>query len=238
MGSKSYNGDGVISISVSTSVDAKSWRKIGVLNSQATTFITQLVKPQIKARYVKVEFELQPKSYQKAILQEFEIYDKYGPFGPPDPAIASGKTFAESFGINAIWGWGYGIPSEQTGQNQGAQRFIKVAKLVRNYHSLDWDIKKPGQNPNYNLMEQGKGTTAIDWVNWNSEYGLWKKTGFDIDVCLMFNNQYFPDTLWKDAVEESSQYADYFGEYFIDKTRMVAVVEIGNEPCEYSKKKI
>lgn len=237
IGSKNYNGEGVISISVLTSTDNQRWRKVLSLNPNTTTFSVQLIQPQVKVKYVKVLFELTPGNYQKAILQEFEIYDKYGPYGPPLAAYPSGSTFSECFGINAIWGWGYNISSTQLGKNVGAFRFNKVAQLVRNYHSLDWDIKKTSDNPGYDNMEKGNGTSAIRWVNWYSEYGMWQEAGFKIDVCLMFNNQYFPDTLWKNPKSEASMFGQYFGDYFVRKHNLISVVEIGNEPWEYSKVK-
>lgn len=235
VGSKNYNGDGILKIDVLASSNKIDWSKICELNPNSTTFVDNLLTPQVTARYVKVIFYMPDTDYQKAKLHEFELYDKYGPYGlPPSPQI-SAKTFKNSFGINAIWGWGYGVPSSKLGMQKGPYLFNKVAKLARNYHGIDWDIAFPGQDPNYEKMKLGKGTSANKWVNWFNEYSTWKAAGFKIDACLMFNNNYFPDTLWSETLNESDSYGDHFSDFFIDKHELVSVVEIGNEPWEYSK---
>jgi len=47
-----------------------------------------------------------PKIYQKAKLLEFEVYDKFGPFGKPQPTEIAQNTYSQSFGINCNLGLG------------------------------------------------------------------------------------------------------------------------------------
>ncbi len=235
IGSRHYNGKGVVSISVLVSSNKTHWKEVAKLNPQATAFVPTLLTPEITARYIKVSFTLKPVLYQKAKLHEFEVYDKYGPFGtPPQPALAT-RTYGQSMGINAIWGWGYSVSSTELKKDIGAQMFQRVAKLARNYHGIDWDILKPTDDPNYQKMVQGNGTTATTWINWDTEYRIWKNAGFSIDACIMFNNNQFPDTLWKNTVMESYNYGASFSKHFSQSSPLVSIVEIGNEPWEYSK---
>jgi len=233
--SRHYNGDGVASIEVLSSTNKIDWVVITTLNPFATAYINELISPEIIARYIKVKFVLKAIMYQKAKLLEFDVYDKYGPYGKPQPAHISSNTYSQSFGINAIWGWGYNVYSDKLLAAQGPMLYNKVAKLARNYHSIDWDIKKPTDNPDYSNMQLGNGTAATSWLNWDREYNSWKKAGFNIDACIMFNNQYFPDSLWHNTVKEAYEYGKYFALHFSKTTSLISVVEIGNEPWEYSK---
>ncbi len=235
IGSRHFNGDGVKSISVFVSKDKSNWIEVAKLNPMATTFISEVINPEMLVRYVKVRFTLKSRKYQKAKLHEFVVYDKYGPFGKPKKHKPAKKTYGESFGLNTIWGWGYSVPSPKLTGETGSVLFSKVAKLARNYHGLSWDIEKPGQNPNYKDMEMGKGTQAKSWVNWHSEYNTWKDNGFIIDACIMINNQHFNDSLWKNTVNEAYDFGNYFGSYFSKKNKLISIFEIGNEPWEYSK---
>ena len=233
--SRHFNGDGVISIEVLSSSNKTDWSIITRLNPSATAYITELIKPEILARYIKVRFTLKARSYQKAKLLEFDVYNSYGPYGKPTPAIISKNSYSQSFGINAIWGWGYNVSSDVLLSTQGPMLYSKVAKLARNYHGIDWDIKKPSDNPNYSNMQAGNGTTAKSWVNWDTEYSSWKKAGYNIDACIMFNNQYFPDNLWQNTIDEAYEYGKAFAQHFSQNNSLVSVVEIGNEPWGYSK---
>lgn len=233
--SRHFNGEGVVSISVYISDNSTNWKQITTLNPMATAFIPQLIFPEVVARYIKLKYVLKPQSYQKAKLQEFEVYNRYGPFGKPKASKPAKKTYSKSFGINTVWGWGYYVYSDLLTTGKGAGMFNKVARLVRNYHSINWDIKKPTDNPGYANMQLGNGTMSKDWLNWDREYSNWKTSGFSIDACIMFNNEIFPDTLWSDAENEAFNYGRYFAEHFSKNTSLVSVVEVGNEPWEYSK---
>lgn len=235
IGSRHFNGDGVLAIEVMASDDKIHWEKIAQLNPMATSFVDQIIVPVVLARYIKVSFVLKSLKYQKAKLHEFTLYDSYGPYGKPEPPKKATRTYSESFGINAIWGWGYSVSSDKLKGEKGPLLFNKVSKLARNYHTLGWDIKKPGQNPNYDDMALGKGTAATSWMNWYTEYNTWKNAGFKTDVCLMFNNNSFKDSLWMNPQAESLEFGNYFGSFFSTKNDLISLVEIGNEPWEYSK---
>jgi len=233
--SRHFNGDGIVSIDVLSSNNKKDWSIITTLNPLATAFIDELISPEVLSRYIKVRFVLVGREYQKAKLLEFEVYNKYGPYGKPQPAHISSNTYSQSFGINAIWGWGYNVYSDKLSKMQGPLLYSSVAKLARNYHSIDWDIKKPTEDPNYSDMKLGNGTKASSWLNWDREYYSWKTAGYSIDACIMFNNQYFPDTLWHNTLKEAYDYGKSFALHFSKNTSLISVVEIGNEPWEYSK---
>jgi len=233
--SRHYAGEGVKTVKVFASNNKKDWKQIGLLNPNTTSYVSLLISPEISARYLKIIFVLYPRDYQKAKLIEFNAYDKYGFYGKPLPMMIAKKTFAQSFGINAIWGWGYNVYSDEHLPNTGPQLYSSVAKLARNYHSLDWDIKKPTDNAGYEAMLLGNGTKATSWLNWNREYIAWRKNGFSIDACIMFNNQYFNDTLWHNAKTESLEYGINFASHFSKNSSLISMAEVGNEPWEYSK---
>ncbi len=235
IGSRHYNGDGVISISVLASKNKESWNEIATLNPLATAYIPQLISPEVVTRYIKIKFVLSPRIYQKAKLIEFDLYDKYGPYGKPLPIQIAKKTYSQSFGINTIWGWGYNVYSDQLTNKTGPWLFNRVALLARNYHNINWDITRPDENPGFNNMQKGNGTAAKSWLNWDREYEIWKSSGFNIDACIMFNNQNFPDTLWHNTFNEAMQYGTYFTSHFSESTSLISTVEVGNEPWGYSK---
>jgi len=235
IGSRHYNGDGVISISVLASKNKESWNEIATLNPLATAYIPQIISPEVVTRYIKIKFVLTPRIYQKAKLIEFDLYDKYGPYGKPLPVRVAKKTYSQSFGINTIWGWGYSVYSDQLTNKTGPWLFNRVASLVRNYHNINWDITRPDENPGFKNMQKGNGTAAKSWLNWDREYEIWKSSGFNIDACIMFNNQNFPDTLWHNTFNEAMQYGTYFTSHFSESTSLISIVEVGNEPWGYSK---
>ncbi len=235
IGSRHYNGDGVLSILVFASKNGDDWKEVAKLNPIATELIHSVVSPEVKAQYLKIVFALKSRIYQKAKLHEFEVYDKYGPFGAPPAAEQSTNSYAESIGINAIWGWGYSVSSSQLKSDMGSAMFKNVASLARNYHAISWDIKKPTDKPQYENMSLGKGTAATPWMDWDNEYGLWKSNGFSIDACIMFNNKQFPDNLWGDVSKEAYNYGADFSKHFAKNSLLVSMMEIGNEPWEYSK---
>lgn len=233
--SRHYNGEGVLQIKVLTSSNQINWNPIASLNPNNTSPIYHLISPSVTARYLKIVFLLNPSNYQKAKLHEFEIYNSYGPYGKPATPKPSRNTWAESFGIVGFWGWGYNLHSDELPTTTGPNTFIKVAHLARNYHNIDWDIKMPGNNPDYQKMTANKGTNANKWINWQREYNSWVKAGFKIDASILFNNQYFPDTLWKNTFDEAYSYGNHFAEYFCKTNKLITEIEIGNEPWNYSK---
>ncbi len=232
IGSRHLNQN-VKSIKVYGSNDAKKWKFIISLNPGAISYIDTPLQKEIKIRYIKVVFELPLQDYAKAVLWEFDVYDKYGPYGKPVPAAPSENTWGGTFGINTIWGWGYSVYSDRLPEGAGAAMFNKVAKQLRSYHSLAWDIDSPAVAVNFDKMEKD-GTPAKEWLNWDREYENWIKHGFSIDATLMFNNNTFPDVLWTDAYNQAYQYGKAFAKHFVQNKHLVKIIEIGNEPWGYS----
>lgn len=105
----------------------------------------------------------------------------------------------------------------------------QVCRLVRNYHNIDWDVKKPGDSitvPN-----------TINNINWKRDvYGPWKQGGFEVDICMQFGHfgaghDNFIEK-WKGQEQWSYDYAKkmaaFFGPSGADK--LATSFEIDNEP--------
>ncbi len=103
-----------------------------------------------------------------------------------------------------------------------------VCRLVRDYHPMSWDLGDDTSNP------LDFPHTRNNIVNWLDEYGAWKKTGYDIDVSMQFE-QTEPGK-WKDMAKDAFEYGKSFARDFgpSGKNRLVDSVEIGNEPANYS----
>lgn len=107
--------------------------------------------------------------------------------------------------------------------------YNQVCRLVRNYHDMNWDVKKPGDyyQPPY----------AVNGVNWKDHvYGRWKANGFETDICLQlasFNakNENYKQ-LWEGQEEWSYAYGKALASYFgpSGDEKLATSMEIGNEP--------
>ncbi len=232
--SRQLNSTSVTSIKVQASNDKQHWQNIINLNPKAIPFLYQPLAHPVQARYLKVVFTLPLRNYQKAALWEFNVYNKYGPYGRRPAAHPSQNTFAQAFGLNTFWGWGYNVYSDQLKPGTGPQKFIAVSKNLRNYEPLDWDMVRPQQIPDFTKMAAGGGTPAKKWLNWDREYGTWKKDGFHIDVTLTFKQQNFPDTLWKNTYAEAFSFGKAYALHFCKKEHLVSMIEVGNEPWNYN----
>lgn len=235
--SKHLNGDGVISIEVFYSNNSRDWKKICNLNPTAVATIPILVQPEIFAKYLRIRFVLKPIAFNKAVLRDFAVYDKYGPFGKPSKSIPANKSWNESMGVNAIWGWGYGVPSSQLKNESGSKKFSRIGNLARSYHRLDWDISNAGDLPDFIRREQNADSLLSKWLNWKEEYGIWNENSMTIDACILFNNEYFHENKWLQAYSQAKTYGKQFGNFFVNQNQLVKTVEIGNEPWGYSKTK-
>ncbi len=105
--------------------------------------------------------------------------------------------------------------------------YAPVAGLVRNYHSLNWDLEvaKPYKDPPYPF--------ALNRVNWEELYGGWRKAGFEIDACFMADN--IKPAEWATPAETAYGFGRAFARSFGPSARgLVRTVELGNEPGEYS----
>jgi len=105
----------------------------------------------------------------------------------------------------------------------------QVCRLARNYHSMNWDVKQPGDPITIPV--------CVNKVHWkNNVYGPWQKAGFETDLCLQFSgfeagrSDY--RALWTNQESWCFAYgkalAAYFGPSGAEK--LVTSIEIGNEP--------
>ncbi len=232
--SRQLNSTSVMAIRVLASTDKQHWHLVTNLNPKAIPFLYQPLKKNIQARYLKIVFTLPLRNYQKAALWEFDAYNQYGPYGRPPVARPSENTFSQAFGINTFWGWGYSVYSDRLKPGTGPQKFIAVAKNLRSYEPLNWDMLRPQQIPDFAKMAAGGGTPAKKWLNWNREYGTWKKDGFHIDITLQFKQENFPDTLWTNPYREAFAFGKAYAVHFCRKEHLVNMIEIGNEPWDYN----
>src|ERR1041385_619478 len=74
---------------------------------------------------------------------------------------------------------------------------------------------------------------ARNRVDWSAVYGSWREGGFETDVCIMFNNP--PRDSWKDLPRDAKAYGLALARAFGPSSarKLVASVEIGNEPGNY-----
>jgi len=104
--------------------------------------------------------------------------------------------------------------------------YAPVAKLVRDYHPVRWDL---GEDTQATL----DFPFAKNRVNWETLYGQWTQDGYVIDAALMFNNLAAED--WKNLPADAERYAQEFAAYFGPSSRnWVTSAEVGNEPGHYS----
>lgn len=232
---KHFNGEGVTDIRLLWSLNGKDWILIQHADPMATTFIPILIQPAIEARYLKVEFTLAQRPYQKAKLFEMAAYDENGPYGPRPEARPSRQTYNESMGINGFWGWGYSVYSDLLNENQGPFLFSEMADRARNYHRIDWDIDTPQDKTDFNAKKQGDNHSGANWMQWEREYFQWEKAGFNIDASITFEKTTFSDKVWINTENEAFNYGKSFAGFFIHTHRLISSVEIGNEPWEYSR---
>ncbi|MRG45193.1 hypothetical protein GFS24_08705 [Chitinophaga sp. SYP-B3965] len=105
----------------------------------------------------------------------------------------------------------------------------QVCRLVRNYHNIDWDVKKPGDPitiPN-----------TINNINWKRDvYGPWKTGGFETDICVQFGNfgaghDHFVEK-WKGQEQWSFNYTKAMTSFYgpSGAEKLATSFEIDNEP--------
>ena len=185
-------------------------------------------------RYVRLRFEIENRDFAKAKMIEMSIYDKGGIYGKmPEDKYSNGKPLKEIMGINGIWGWGQGLTSAfDTNPDLGISLYSKVATHGRNYHDMVWDTNDPDNTPDYS----NKGTmNAGGWLDWDTEYQVWKKGNLPVQATLQFLSSIQPQEDW-DNLEQASydygyEYAKHFGP--THGNGLVDVFEIGNEPWKY-----
>ena len=89
---------------------------------------------------------------------------------------------------------------------------------------IDWDIGK-------DVSRAATFPRAQNGVDWKQLYGSWRRDGFRINACLIFEG--IEPAAWKDgdAAQYGRDFARAFGPSAADP--LVEAVEIGNEPSKY-----
>ena len=104
-----------------------------------------------------------------------------------------------------------------------------VCRLVRNYHNMPWDVKKPG--------DPIRIPKCVNKVNWETQvYGPWVKAGYEVDLCAQFssfgegNKNYLK--LWEGQENWIHDYGHDLAKFFgpSGSKKLVTSIEIGNEP--------
>lgn len=157
-------------------------------------------------------------------------YNRHGPYGPMPVFKRPAMPLKNVLGINTFWGWGHQKHADDIPQGQGPDRFSRFIQNVRYYHNLDWDIARPGLNPDFQNMP---GSLKQPWLDWDREYlPIWQR-GFNIQTTLQIPHTFPPktwDSVYVDARKFGAAFAGYFGNH---PDYRIKTVEIGNEPWEY-----
>lgn len=104
--------------------------------------------------------------------------------------------------------------------------YAPVAKLVRDYHPVNWDLEK-------DTSTATKFPFAANRVDWSHVYGSWLPHGWRINACLIFDE--IEPGGWKDPAKDAEAYGEAFARYFGPSGKaLVESIEIGNEPGKYS----
>lgn len=107
--------------------------------------------------------------------------------------------------------------------------YAPTARLLRDYHGYVWDV---GEETDY----EPRFPMSRNKVDWQQLYGGWVKSGYEINVCLMFD-QIKPDK-WKDLPRDAYRYGEAFARYFgpSGPNKLATSMEIGNEPGGFPDK--
>jgi len=140
------------------------------------------------------------------------------------PATAQ-QVVGEFVGINIHQG-----SIHQDGkQNIAPGLYDPVQNLVRNYHSMSWDVDLPTDTTNFPYDKW-------HWVNWSTDYNLWVNTGTQVNACITVSN--FPNAMqWgADPGATAFVYGAAFAQAFGPTvgSGVVTSVQIGNEPGNQS----
>ena len=74
-----------------------------------------------------------------------------------------------------------------------------VTRLLRDYHGFKWDV---GDETDFRTTFP----FARNRVDWGSMYGSWNKSGYRIDVSLMFDDT--KPAAWRDLKRDAREYGD------------------------------
>ena len=97
-----------------------------------------------------------------------------------------------------------------------------LCSQVRDYHPVAWDLAGDTSEP-------APFPSARNKVNWETVYGSWRKHGWNIDACLMFES--VPREKWKNPDADARAYGEAFAREFgpSGNRKLVGTVEVGNE---------
>ena len=220
-----------ISIKVFLSNDQIKWDSILSLESDVAVPILSRF-PEQTARYLKIEYVLTPKDWNKVFLWEVDAWDKYGPYGEKPIANQSAVSLRELLGVNGYWSWGTDQYSDQLKEGEGPRRFSPVVFHARNYHDMTWDLNAPGEPIDFSEMPEN-GTPAKDWLNWDREYKNWSDAGLAIQASLQFYR--FTPGQWQSPENDAFQYARSYVQHFgpTNGNGYICTIEAGNEPWKY-----
>ncbi len=109
------------------------------------------------------------------------------------------------------------------------EKYAPTCRLVRNYHNLNWDVRKPGDRITF--------LVCVNKVNWKTnDYGGWKKHGFETTLCAQLGS--FSETnkaykeLWRGKERWCFDYGRAMANYFgpSGKEKLITSIEIDNKP--------
>lgn len=216
------------STSLALSTDGQTWDKVRDLQPSALHAVTTRLQSPTEYRYIALEYNVKLMNYNKVYCWEVDAYDEFGIWGAAPTAQPNSVCIRDLLGVNGIWGWGH--------NPNGQALYSRVASYARNYHNLDWDVKDPDFDPQFDQMGEGHGTNASWWLNWDNEYGKWRAAGLQVDASIQFLNKTFGVSVWNTPRQSAYNYGREFARHFGPQVGngLVTAFEVGNEPWDYS----
>ncbi|MDR2955862.1 MAG: hypothetical protein LBV43_12345 [Prevotella sp.] len=105
----------------------------------------------------------------------------------------------------------------------------QVCRLVRNYHNVNWDVEKPGDDITLPV--------CVNKVNWEEHvYKPWKEKGFETDICIQFSGFAPPEpdykAFWIGQEDWMYRYGKAMAAFYgpSGDKKLCTSMEIGNEP--------
>ncbi|OWF44288.1 uncharacterized protein LOC110458598 [Mizuhopecten yessoensis] len=220
--------DSAYSTSLLMSADGQTWDTVQALQPTALQAVQTRLQSPTEYRYIAINYDVKLKNHNKVYCWEIDAYDEYGIWGPAPKATANPVSIRQMLGVNGIWGWGH--------NPNGPTLYSRVASYARNYHNLNWDVKDPDFDPQFEQMGQGNGTNAFWWLNWDKEYSNWRSAGLKVDTSIQFLSKTFPASVWNTPSQSAYRYGREFGRHFGPQigNGLVTAMEVGNEPWDYS----
>ncbi|KAK3096907.1 hypothetical protein FSP39_004637 [Pinctada imbricata] len=222
-------------LSLLVSSNGNNWNTISPLDPDALHAVVTRIDPPQKVQYIKLQYSVTPVKYRKVYCFEIDAWDAKSKWGDKPPVIPQSKTVREILGVNGIWGWGHNKYSSMLKSTEGPGLYNSVASGARNYHNLDWDVLDPDNDPEFTAMASGGGTNAKSWLNWDTEYQVWKNASLSVDASVQFTAKSFAESAWNTPEQSAFNYGKAFAQHFgpIHGNGLVHAMEVGNEPWDY-----